>query len=110
MSNKQTEHEKTKAVWFCTVSHKADCIEQLKKEINMFPVWAYIDHKPENSEDEEDKHFHTHFLFMTKGTRSIKQVSDSLSIPSNFIQKCKNPTSYRRYFVHKDNPEKIQYS
>ena len=110
MANKQTPHEKTKGVWFCTVSHKSDCIENLKKNMSMFPVWAYIDHKPENSSDSDDSHFHTHFLFMTRGTRSIKQVSESLDIPANFIQKCKNPTSYRRYFLHMDNPEKIQYS
>lgn len=110
MSKKLEEYEKTRGVWFNGVTYDMESINNIKESIKDYPFWAYIEHKPDKETEESDKHFHLHFLLKANGSRSIKQVADSLSLPSNFIQKTKSKRSYGRYFIHLDNPEKIQYT
>lgn len=110
MAKKLPDHDKEKGCWFSIVSHDEEQRKLLKERVKEFKFWAWIDHKPDKEEEESDKHFHTHFMIGTNATRSIKQISDSLEIPSNFIQKVRYKRAYGRYFIHLDNPEKIQYS
>lgn len=91
---------------FVIVSHIPEQREQLKENIKNYPFWAYIDHYP----DTECQTEHTHFMFRIKGTRSIDSIAKELRIPSNFIEVLRFDRSMCRYFVHKDSPEKCQYS
>lgn len=109
MPRKYSDHEKEKGCWFIAVSHDFECINKMKVTCQEYPFWGWVDHSPDKDTDEHDKHFHTHFIIRTAGSRSIKQVSDTLGCPANFIQVCRNKRSQMRYFRHLDNPEKIQY-
>lgn len=109
MPAKMTDHEKEKGVWFTAVSHDAECREIIKKNCQEFKTWYWIDHQPDKETEESDKHFHTHVVVLTSGTRSIKQVAETLGIPSNFVQKVSRRRSMLRYLIHLDNPDKIQY-
>lgn len=110
MARKQSDHEKEKGCWFTAVSHDEECRARLKQNCKEFPFWGWIDHVPDKETEESDKHFHTHLIIRTAGSRSIKQVSDVLNIPSNYCQVVRQKRSLMRYFRHLDNPEKHQYS
>lgn len=110
MARKLSDHEKDKGCWFIAVSHDLATRTLMKENCKEFPFWGWVDHKPDKEDDESDKHFHTHVIIRTAGSRSIKQVSATLGVPSNFVQVCRNKRSQMRYFRHLDNPEKIQYS
>lgn len=110
MVTKRTEHEKIKGCWFTAVSHDLECREKLKKNCEDYKFWAWVDHKPDKETEEADKHFHTHLIVRSAGTRSIYDIAKQLEIPSNFVQYVRNRRSLLRYFRHLDNPEKIQYN
>lgn len=110
MPAKRSEHEKQKGCWFTAVSHDEECRAKLKKNCEDYKMWGWIDHQPDKETDEEDKHFHTHLIIRSQGTRSIYDIAKQLDIPSNFVQTVRNRRSLMRYFRHLDNPEKIQYS
>ena len=110
MPRKYSDHEKEKGVWFTAVSHDEECRARLKENCKEFPFWGWVDHVPDKETEESDKHFHTHLIIRTAGSRSIKQVADVLSCPANFIQTVHQKRSLMRYFIHLDNPEKHQYS
>lgn len=105
MSGKLNQHEKEKGTYFSVVTNDANCRSNIKSCCLDFPSWAWIDHIPDDEEGSE----HTHFLLRNNGTRSVKQMSDKLQIPSNFVQVVRKVTAYRRYFIHADSPEKHQY-
>lgn len=109
MPRKYSDHEKEKGCWFIAVSHNTECREKMKTTCKEFPFWGWVDHQPDKETEESDKHFHTHFIIRTAGSRSVKQVADTFGCPANFIQVCRNKRSQMRYFRHLDNPEKVQY-
>lgn len=110
MAKKLDAHLKETGCWFVAVSHDEGSRNLLKTNCEDFPFWAWVDHIPDKETEESDKHFHTHLIFRTPGTRRIKDVAEQLQIPGNFVQKCRNKRSMMRYFRHLDNPEKVQYS
>lgn len=109
MAKKLTEHEKEKGVWFSVVSHDEEQRNLLKERVKEYKFWAYIDHIPDKGLEDEDKHFHTHYMINSVGSRSVKQIAENLDIPSNFVQLVRYKRAYGRYFIHLDNPEKVQY-
>lgn len=109
MAKKLSDHEKEKGCWFIAVSHDFETRTKMKTTCKEFPFWGWVDHQPDKETEESDKHFHTHIIIRTAGSRSIKQVSGILGCPSNYIQVCRNKRSQMRYFRHLDNPEKVQY-
>ena len=109
MAKKLSDHEKEKGCWFVAVSHDEECRRMMKENIKEFPFWGWIDHAPDKETEESDNHFHTHFIMRTAGSRSIKQVSATLGCPSNYCQVVRQKRSMMRYFIHLDNPDKIQY-
>lgn len=68
--------------------------------------YAYIYH----DKDETDKHIH--LLCYDKSGTSLKSHCERFStvVPSNMVCKVYNPRAMARYLVHRDNPEKFQYS
>lgn len=109
MAKKLENHLKEKGCYFISVTHKNDLRESMKEKIKEFPFWGWVDHLPDKETDEFDKHFHTHFILRTAGSRSVNQVAQILGISGQFVQVCRNKRSQMRYFRHLDNPEKIQY-
>lgn len=110
MAKTLDDHLKERGCWFVAVSHEESSRDFLKSNCEDFPFWGWIDHVPDKEVDDSDCHFHTHLIFRTAGTRRIKDVADKLQIPPNFVQKCRNIRSMLRYFIHLDNPDKVQYS
>lgn len=68
--------------------------------------WAYIYH------DKDDTDKHLHILLYDEGGTNLKSHCNRFAsvIPANFVLKVWSPRSMARYLIHKDNPEKHQYS
>lgn len=109
MAKKLADHCKEKGCWFVAVTHDYDSIQKLKTTLKEFPFWGWVEHQPDKATEDSDRHFHLHGILRTAGSRSIKQVSDTLGLPPNYIQVCRNKRSMMRYFRHLDDPDKIQY-
>lgn len=71
-----------------------------------FDVWAYIKHVP----DDENGSDHYHFFIHLKQPSTIATLSDKLTIPPNMIEWVRVKTRMIQYLIHKNNPEKHQYS
>lgn len=71
-----------------------------------FKNWAYITHKPEESEKKE----HTHLILSLENARTIESICSRLNIPSNLCQRVRGLRGACRYLIHIDNEEKIQYT
>lgn len=110
MASKIDKHLNQYGSWFTAVSHELETRNKIKETCKEFPFWAWIDHSPDQGDDDEEVHFHTHVLVRTIGTRTIKQVADKLDIPPNFVQVVLRPRSMKRYLLHLDNSEKKQYN
>lgn len=108
MKHKRTlaDHEAEHSSWFVCVTHKLSLADDMKITIRDFPKWAWIYHEP----DSDDGTPHVHFMFSTNGTRTVKQIANKLGIESNYVQVCNSLVGYRRYMLHLDNKEKIQYT
>ena len=102
----KTVRENTRSVWFCGTTKCPADIENIKNNISEFHYYAYISHKPDNDDDR----LHIHYVFQCNGSRSLKNVSDTLDVDSQYMQVCKRPRGAIRYLIHLDNPEKEQYS
>lgn len=83
--------------------HWDDIIRIARENYHWF---AYIFHDRDNTEK------HLHILCYDKGGTSLKAHCDRFSsvIPSHMVCKVWNPRAMARYLIHKDNPEKAQYS
>lgn len=83
--------------------HWDDIIRVARENYHWF---AYIFHDRDNTEK------HLHILCYDKGGTSLKAHCDRFSsvIPSHMVCKVWNPRAMARYLIHKDNPEKAQYS
>lgn len=59
----------------------------------------------------ELKKSHYHCLFCFDDKTSLKQVKKVLEpLGCKYAEQCKSPRAMIRYFIHKDNPQKAQYS
>lgn len=105
-NSKKIKREQESSSWFTFVTHDLILADKIKLSIRDYKEWAWIRHLPDSEEGSE----HVHFLICANGTRTIKQVSDKIGLPSNFIQICRSVVGTKRYFLHLDNPEKQQYS
>lgn len=83
--------------------HWDDIIRVARENYHWF---AYIFHDRDNTEK------HLHILCYDKGGTSLKAHCDRFSsvIPSHMVCKVWNPRAMARYLIHKDNPDKAQYS
>lgn len=106
MARKMSDHEKEKGTYFTCVTNDEECRKNIKEICKDFQSWAWIDHQP----DDEDGKEHTHFLLRANGTRSVKQMADRIQISPQYVQVCRKIVAFRRYMIHKDNPEKRQYT
>lgn len=100
MSNRQKHCDYTFAL-----SDINQC-ERLILDIHDFPVWAYIKHLP----DDENGSDHYHFYLHLQQPITIKNLSEKLDIPENMIEWVRVKTRLIQYMIHKNNPEKHQYS
>lgn len=111
------DHESEISSWFCGVTRDPNCMDNVKNLIREWPKWFYIIHKPDKptvtrgDEDiDADSGLHIHFVLYTRTAKSVKQVADSLLLPSNYVQVCRAKRDYLRYMTHIDHKDKIQYS
>lgn len=94
-----------RGVWFVGTTKCPADIENIKKNISEFFYYVYISHKP----DDDDERLHIHYVLQCNGTRSLKNIADTLDVDSQYIQVCHRPRGAIRYLLHLDNPEKEQY-
>lgn len=94
-----------RGVWFVGTTKCPADIENVKLNINEFHYYAYITHKP----DDDDDRLHIHYVCQCNGSRSLKNVADTLDVDMQYMQVCKRPRGAIRYLIHLDNPEKEQY-
>lgn len=100
------KHAAERGSCFSVVTNVEPLRESIKKAMPDFRLWAWIDHEPD---DEEGKP-HTHFVFTTNGSRTIKMIAQKLEIEPNYVQVVRKITAMYRYLIHADNPEKRQYN
>lgn len=116
-AKKLTDYERTRGYWFRGVTFDEECMNNIKRNITGAKKYFYIIHQADKVDEEETtqeeisatSRNHLHFLCCFNGGRNIKQVSDFLELPSNFIQRVRDPRTTQRYLIHKDSPDKIQY-
>lgn len=106
MSGKLEKHLRETGTVFTVVTNRPELRASIKETVPDLRLWAWIDHEP----DDENGSPHTHFIVSTNGTRTIKAMADKLGIQGNYVQVVKKITAMYRYLIHKDNPEKRQYS
>lgn len=80
--------------------------EEIILSLPDFPIWAYIKHDP----DDEHGSTHYHFYIHLQQPISISNLSEKLDIPPNMIEWVRVKTKLIQYLIHKNNPEKKQYS
>lgn len=71
-----------------------------------FDTWAYIKHVP----DDENGSVHYHFYIHLKQPSTIKNISEKLDLKQNMIEWVRVKTKLIQYLIHKNNPDKHQYS
>lgn len=80
--------------------------DRIISELPDFDTWAYIKHVPDVENGSEHYHFYIHI----KQPCSIKVFADKLDIAPNLIEWVRNKTKMIQYLIHKNNPEKHQYT
>lgn len=106
MSGHLQQHLSETGTFFCSVTHDLKLAEEMIKALPDFKNWAYIYHEADT--DEGTPHYH--FLVRANGTRSVKQIADKLGISGQYVQVCRKVVAFRRYMMHLDSDDKIQYS
>ena len=79
--------------------------EFLLEYANSIKEYAYIKHLPESEEKKE--HYHVFIEFFNPKNHST--IAKQLNVNIRLVQTCKDRYKLIRYFVHKDNLDKIQY-
>ena len=76
--------------------------------IEDFPVYFYILH--DKDKDASGNYIKPHLHFVIKGRHNLRVWADILQVPEHMIEITRSVSGSVRYLVHKDNPEKYQYS
>lgn len=106
-------NKKQCAYWFLTINKKASCFSNLQEIIDGLSInkpnieYSYIMHNA----DEEDNNLHYHLVLYFKG--SVTRFTTLEKMFSGAHIEMTNQQRYKRtiqYLVHKNNPEKEQYS
>lgn len=71
--------------------------------------WGCIIHN-KDIKDGQPVGDHLHVAIEFINPRSINSIADEFSIPSHMIEVTRSPRAIFRYLIHRDNPEKAQYS
>ena len=93
-------------------SESYDCASVLERLSDVFEEWAYITHDMDTDENGEVKKPHIHWVGKLANAALLSTVAGGrkLGVPENSVEYCKNWKYAVRYLVHKDSPEKFQYS
>lgn len=83
-------------------------MENIISVIDDFPTYFYILH--DKDKDKSGNYIKPHLHFVIKGRHCLWKWSELLGIPEHMIEKTRSITGAVRYLIHKDNPEKYQYS
>lgn len=105
VSTKQGNRIRQKSSWFIGTTKNLDNMESICNNLNEFKFYCYIFHDKDENTDK-----HLHFVLNCSGCRSIKSICDALGCDYTVVQKALRPKSAIRYLIHKDNPDKFQYS
>lgn len=89
-----------------------DCQDVLARLADVFTEWAYVLHDADTDENGELKKAHYHWIGKLDSPALLSTVCGGrkLGIPENGVEYCKNWKYSVRYLIHKDDPEKFQYS
>lgn len=72
--------------------------------------YFWIEHQAEEKDDDAELKDHVHILWRFTTPRYLRHCASTLGIPPNYIKRVTSYTSYLRYLIHLDNPEKICYT
>lgn len=93
-------------------SESYDCSSVLARLSEVFDEWAYVTHDMDTDDNGEIKKAHIHWIGKLSSPALLSTVAGGrkLGVPENSVEYCKNWKYAVRYLVHKDSPEKFQYS
>lgn len=106
-------NQKQCAYWTLTINENASCFNNLQYILNLLVddnpniEYSYIKHNA----DDDDKNLHYHLVIYFKG--KVKRFSSIQNIFEGSHIEMTNQQRYKRciqYLIHKNNPEKQQYS
>ena len=95
----------------CFIAYSLDDLNKgLEKQKFNISKYAYICHNLDVDSDGvlKKEHYHVVIEFIKAGNKS--QICKDFNLAPNMFQQVSNVNAYIRYFVHKDNPDKYQYS
>lgn len=91
-----------------------DNIEVLISRIKMLTYiksWAIITHDKDKLLNGQLKPAHFHCILTFSNAKTIKSIADCIGVEMQYVEKIRTTTkSARLYLIHRNNPEKYQYS
>ena len=87
-----------------------DVISRIKT-LTYFKSWAIITHDKDILPNGELKPPHFHCVLTFSNAKTIKSIADCIGVEMQYVEKIRTTTkSARLYLIHRNNPEKYQYS
>lgn len=105
--------EKKRRRCFATVIYPESCVPNFKEVIAGWMVQAFLSplHDKDLNADGTTKKPHYHLLCMFSSLKSDEQIKELINeIKGVGDEKIVSTVGYARYLIHRDNPDKAQYS
>lgn len=81
------------------------------KSLTNLKSWAIITHDKDMLSNGQLKPAHFHCVLTFSNAKTIKSIADTIGVEMQYIEKIRTTTkSARLYLIHRNNPEKYQYS
>ena len=90
---------------FALVVDSTPNIEQVIKNVEQCPAYAYILH-----DKDSDTQPHYHFYIEFPNPRNFSSVAQDIEVPTNFLQKVIDKTGILTYLTHENEKNKYHYS
>lgn len=92
-------------------TNDVDVIISRIKTLTNIKSWAIITHDKDLLPNGELKPAHFHCILTFSNATTIKSVADCIGVEMQYVEKIRTTTkSARLYLIHRNNPEKYQYS
>lgn len=81
------------------------------KSLTNLKSWAIITHDKDMLSNGQLKPAHFHCVLTFSNAKTIKSIADTIRVEMQYIERIRTTTkSARLYLIHRNNPEKYQYS
>ena len=97
--------------WKYMDCNSIDVVISRIKTLTNLKSWAIITHDKDILPNGELKPPHFHCVLTFSNAKTIKSIADCIGVEMQYVEKIRTTTkSARLYLIHRNNPEKYQYS